>query len=71
MLCAFFKLCTESHATAVISEGTVNTLGLNILIPFVSQLKIWWSHVKTQKLIQMFLCSGLSASEQHILIQEH
>ena len=52
-------MCPESHATAGINKGTVNTLGLDILIPTVSQLKIWWSQVKTQKLIQMFLCSGL------------
>jgi hypothetical protein len=58
MLCAYLKMCTESHAIAGISKGTGNTLGLDIAISFVSQLKIWWSQVKTQKLIQM-LCSGL------------
>jgi hypothetical protein len=59
MLCACFKICTESHATAGISKGTVNTLGLDIDIPSISQLRIWWCRVKAQKLIQMFLCSGL------------
>jgi hypothetical protein len=33
-------LCTESHATAGISKDTVNTLGLGIPIPSLSQLKI-------------------------------
>jgi len=47
MLCAYLKICTESHATADISKGTVNTLGLDIPIPSLSQHKIWWSQVKT------------------------
>ena len=60
MLCAYLKICTERHATAGISKGTVITLGLDIYIPSISILKIWWSQVKTQKQIQMFLCSGLT-----------
>jgi len=54
MLCVYLKICTESHATAGISKGTVNTLGLDIPIPSISQLKICWSQVETQKLIQMY-----------------
>jgi hypothetical protein len=59
MLCAYLKIWTESHVTAGISKGTVNTLGLDIPIPSIFLLKIWWSQIKTLKLIQMFLCSGL------------
>ena len=59
MLCAYLKICTESRVTAGTSKGTVNTLGLDIPIPSISLLKIWWSQIKTLKLIQMFLCSGL------------
>jgi len=54
MLCVYLKICTESHATAGISKGTVNTHVLVILIPSISWLKICWSQVKTQKLIQMY-----------------
>jgi hypothetical protein len=43
MLCAYLKISTESHATTGISKGTVNTLGVDIPLPSVSQLKIWWS----------------------------
>lgn len=49
MLCAYLKLCTESHSTAGISKGTVDTLVLDIRTLCLSQLKIWWSHVNTQK----------------------
>ena len=41
VLCAYLKICTESHATTGISKGTVNTSGLDIPIPSLSQLKIW------------------------------
>jgi len=47
MLCTYLKLCTESYVTAGISKGTVNTLVLDIPILYLSQLKIWCSHVKT------------------------
>ena len=41
ILCAYLKICTENHATAGTSKDTVNTLGLDIPIPSLSQLKIW------------------------------
>jgi hypothetical protein len=40
MLFAYLKMCTESHATAGISTGTVHTVGLDIPICSLSQLKI-------------------------------
>jgi hypothetical protein len=43
MLCAYLKMSIESHATTGLNKGTVNTLCIDIPLPSVSQLKIWWS----------------------------